>query len=106
MQSNKLYLYLPEAIPITREIPPRSNLSFILKELIFQGFVPIDTVRINKRYGYFMTNTPLHGITYIYPKKFADSYNTLTKTKKPYYLNAMGKIGIMGITKYRYSIDN
>lgn len=100
--TNWLYIYSPEAISIHKKIPPRSNLSFILKELEFQGFVPLNTIRINKKYGYFMTNIPLHGTIYVYPKKFTDSYKTLNRNK-PYYQEAMGKIGIMGLTKYQYS---
>lgn len=76
---------------------------YLVKELIFQGFVPIENFKINSRYGYFRTNRPIGGKFYIYPMKFSDDYSTLRRGKYPYYINNMGLIGIPGLTRYQYS---
>lgn len=76
---------------------------YLVKELIFQGFVPIEDFKINSRYGYFRTNRPVDGKFYIYPMKFSDDYSTLRRGKYPYYINNMGLIGIPGLTRYQYS---
>lgn len=78
---------------------------YLLKELTFQGFVEIGNIRINPKYGYFVTNRFIRGKLLVYPKKFSDNYYTLKKTRKPFYQYYMGSYGIPGIIKYCYSFD-
>ena len=76
---------------------------YIVKELVFQGFVPMEDFKLNSRYGYFRTNRRIEGKFYIYPMKFSDDYSTLRRGKYPYYINYLGLIGIPGLIKYQYS---
>lgn len=76
---------------------------YLIRELEFQGFIPLSSYKPKfKKYGYFMTNRPLNGVTYIYPKKFGDTHKALSKGC-PYYTEYMGQYGIQGIIKFRYS---
>lgn len=79
---------------------------YILKELIFQGFVEINDIRINPKYGYFVTNRFIRGKLLVYPKKFSDNYYTLKKSRKPFYQNYTGNYGIPGIIKYYHTSND
>ena len=78
---------------------------YLYKELIFQGFVDINSIKLNPRYGYFMINRLIEGVLFVYPKKFSDNYSTLRKGKYPYFQDYMGLYGIPGITRYSSSSD-
>ena len=78
---------------------------YIYKELVFQGFVDITSIKLNPRYGYFMANRILCNKLLVYPKKFSDNYSTLRKGKYPYFQDYMGLYGIPGIIRYSSSSD-
>lgn len=78
---------------------------YLYRELIFQGFVDATTIKLNPKYGYFITNRLIDGKLLVYPKKFSDNYSTIRKQKHPYFQNYMGLYGIPGIIRYSPSSD-
>ena len=76
---------------------------YLAKEFKFHGFVNINTIKYNNKYGYFMVNRELDGELLVYPKKFTDNYYTMIRGKHPNYQNYMGWYTIPGLTRYQYS---
>ena len=63
---------------------------FLYKELIFEGFIPLDDYNRVHHKLYISANRLLHGTQLIYPKAFI-----------PYTENIYGMYGIPGITSYK-----
>lgn len=82
------------------------NDRYLYKELIFQGFVDASSVKLNSKYGYFMTNRLVNNKLLVYPKKLGDSYYNLRKGKHPHFSSQMGLYGIPGIIRYSASSDS
>jgi hypothetical protein len=79
---------------------------YIIKELLSLGWVQKDNIEMDPRYGYFITNRPLEGKIYVYPIKYADSYQTYKRGKHEDYLKALDNClhgGPTGYIKYQYS---
>lgn len=73
---------------------PLEKAKFAEKELIFQGWVPLDNFRMKeKRYHYLITPTMINGTKYIYPFHFKD-------LEGPDINQA--KIGLAGYTRILY----
>lgn len=78
---------------------------FIKKSLLFQGFVPLEDIKIRKSYAYIMTNRMIENKIWVYPVRLSDNYRIMKKGKYKSYTEVFGKVGIPGITKIRYSDD-
>lgn len=76
---------------------------FLKKALLFQGFVPMDSIKIRSAYAYIMTNRMIEGKIWVYPLRLSDNYKTMQKGKYKSYTELFGKVGIPGITKIQYS---
>lgn len=73
---------------------------FIKKSLLFQGFVPLESIKLRRSYAYIMTNRMIENKIWVYPIRLSDNYKTM---KYKSYIEVFGKVGIPGITKIKYS---
>lgn len=76
---------------------------FIKKSLLFQGFVPLESIKLRRSYAYIMTNRMIENKIWVYPIRLSDNYKTMVKGKYKSYTEVFGKVGIPGITKIKYS---
>ena len=71
--------------------------TYALKELLFQGWVPIDNFPVdNTKYIYLITPCPLLGTKYIYPRRYRANGKGF---KNPHHT----QIGLAGYTKILYA---
>lgn len=90
-------------MPETRR---RVSERFILKELISQGWVPLEEFQMKLKtgwYAYLMTSRKLFGKHYIYPEHFANDYRAHKKGYK--YINEAlnSGLGHEGYTRIYYT---
>ena len=76
---------------------------FIKKSLLFQGFVPLESIKLRRSYAYIMTNRMIENKIWVYPIRLSDNYKTMIKGKYKSHTEVFGKVGIPGITKIKYS---
>ena len=76
---------------------------YLVKALIFQGFVPVSKYRMRSTYAYIMTNRMLEKEYWVFPMRLADNYKSMQNPKYKFYTEVFGKAGIPGITKIKYS---
>lgn len=76
---------------------------FLKKSLIFQGFVPLEDIKLRSKFAYIMTNRMIEGKIWVYTIKLSDNYKTMKNGKHPFYTDIFGRVGIPGITKIKYS---
>lgn len=81
---------------------------FIKKSLLFQGFVPLESIKLRRSYAYIMTNRMIENKIWVYPIRLSDNHKTMNhktmiKGKYKSYTEVFGKVGIPGITKIKYS---
>lgn len=71
---------------------------YILKELLFQGFVPLEKFHKKAECNYVQTNKKIQGAIYIYPVHAALDIRVIRKGYIPIY-ELMRNIGLPGYTK-------
>lgn len=76
---------------------------FIKKSLLFQGFISLESIKLRSSYAYIMTNRLIENKIWVYPIRLSDNYKTMIKGKYHSYTEVIGKVGIPGITKIKYS---
>lgn len=79
---------------------------FIKKSLLFQGFVPLESIKLRRSYAYIMTNRMLENEYWVFPMRLADNYKSMQNPKYKFYTEVFGKVGIPGIIKIKYSNGN
>lgn len=74
------------------------NLQFILRELLFQGFIPEEKFTKKPECNYIITNRLIFGKRYIYPEHFGHDFSIINKGYRNIY-EAINYIGVSGYTK-------
>lgn len=67
------------------------------KEFLFKGYVPQEKYKRDPNAWYIISNRPIKGVNFIYPKEFGHDYKSLTKYQDVY--QGQAEVGIPGYTK-------
>lgn len=81
-------------IPVYHE----TNIEYIYKEFIFQGFIPEDEFKKKRHRLYLISNRPIKGITFIYPVHAWHNINYKSEGE-PWIYDLLNEVGVPGFTR-------
>lgn len=88
-------------------IKPEYKIRFVIKELLFRGFIPIsEYTRYHKRYTYITSNFLYNGELLIYPKRFGFTAKEINEKGYINIFDIFNEYCLQGFTKIHYGDEN
>lgn len=107
MLFDKAFDYLEDFDKASLKYPHINILDrYIIEELRFEGWVPLNKYKMRDKFAYIMTNRKLESDFWVYPVKLSDNYETMKKGKHLSYQEVFGKVGFPGLTKLSFSYEH